>query len=163
MIAVSVTLRVPGTESDPEPRFRDRRQSPGRSQQPPAAEEHQVHHRHAGRRRPRTASRIDRYEGDSGPQHDEQPTSPYPRPRTRRTGVCTASAADPVLDSRVGDSSPCHATRNWDNESARRNRRPGRGRAVPAPVRPLGLDVDPQGSCSDGDRQPRTPTPPQVR
>jgi hypothetical protein len=37
------------------------------------------------------------------------------------------------------------------------------GGAVPAPTWPLDLDIDPQGSRPDGERQPRSPIPPQVR
>ena len=74
-----------------------------------------------------------------------------------------AHSFDEVLDCRAGDGSPCRVTSNWDNESPRRHPRSGHSHAVPAPVRPLDLGICPQGSHPHRERQPRTPTPPQLR
>ncbi|MDQ0905209.1 hypothetical protein QFZ22_001194 [Streptomyces canus] len=97
------------------------------------------------------------------PQHDEQPTSPYPRPRTRRAGICTASTAGPVLgppsggrqvmprDHQMGPRIDLETPSAWT-----RLRRPG-------PCTAPGSWHRPSGQWPGRQRQPRTPTPPQLR
>jgi hypothetical protein len=78
-------------------------------------------------------------------------------------GISTASATGPVLNGRPVDGCPSSATIKGDKESTPRHRRPGHVCAVPAPVRPLGLGIDPQGSRPVRKRHPRSSTQPQVR
>ena len=89
------------------------------------------------------------------------------RPTRARAPAVPISALPPLLarysTGRAADRSPCRVTSKWDNEPARRHRRPGHSCVVPVPVRSLGPGIEPHGSRPDRERQPRTPTPPQVR
>ncbi len=97
------------------------------------------------------------------PQCDEQPPSPYSRPRTRHAGSAPPSLPTRCSSPALGTAARPTQPANGDNESARRNRRPGHGCVVPVPVRSLELGIEPQGSRPDGERQPQEPTSPQVR
>jgi hypothetical protein len=73
----------------------------------------------------------------------------------RRTGIRAASSAGPALD-RPHGGRQLHAAEpaNGTTKSARKHSRPDPGRALPAPVWPLGPGDDPQRSRPDRERQP---------
>lgn len=90
-----------------------------------------------------------------GRSRAQQPASPYPCLRTRRTGICAPSAARSVLDwPRRGWHPHAQTTNKWDNEPARGHRRRGHVGVVPTPAWPLDLGIEPQGSHPRSRRQP---------